>query len=80
MFPLEEHYHFYIDRVGARFYWGRLSLFGGTIISNIFITCAFKKGLRFHKGLKLILSRKPFVLVQKGSAFNFALLNVRAEL
>ena len=22
MFLLGEHYHFYIDRVGARFYWG----------------------------------------------------------
>ena len=38
MFLLGEHYHFYIDRVGARFYWGQLSLFGGMIISNINIT------------------------------------------
>ena len=27
------YYHF----LGARFYWGQLSLFGGTIISNIFL-------------------------------------------
>ena len=31
MFLLGEHYHFYIDHVGARFYWGRLLIIGGIL-------------------------------------------------
>ena len=35
MLQLGEHGFFYIDRLRARFYWGWLSTFGGTIIYNI---------------------------------------------
>ena len=34
---LGEHYHFYIDRVGARFNWGHIITFGGEVLLGAII-------------------------------------------
>ena len=52
MFLLGEHYHFYIDRVRARFYWGWLLIIGGML--SLFGGKVFIGGDYHYLGARLL--------------------------